>query len=335
MTELIKNQESEQYLEISPVFVNYNESSAFYCGFPFEELSLSVHQMSNCSFWNPIKDPKEKEILENLKENELILNNQINNEINNKLEEKNEIQNFNIFQTINELPLPKPQMEKPKEKGLSENIEITKKSTGDNTNTKKNKINKLIFGVKGEKKIEPRIDYAIKNIKVHISKFMNKYGNELIKKCNFQNRLKKVKLFLPSYNYFTGNSNEKDNSIFLNFTVEQILTYPEKIEKKDKKSNRLQRQNKEIIKDIKDHIEDKYPNDIPEQCQELLNFFSMSYENIVGLFYKSNEYKDYSSSQKTQKLDEQFKKSKGFSLEENIGFIKLMKNYNKKANKAF
>lgn len=332
MTELINNQQSQQFLEISPVFVDYNESSSFPFGFPFEDLSFSkINQMSNANFINQ-EDPKEKEILENIKEKENIYENEINKEPNEPIEpeEKSESQNFNIFQALNELPLPKFEMEKPKEKDLSENIEITKKSTGANTNTNKININKLIFGVKGEKKIEPRIDYAIKNIKVHISKFMNKYGNELIKECNFQNRLKKVKLFLPSYNYFTGNSNEKDNYVFLNFTVEQILTYPDKIEKNSKKNNRLQRQNKEIIKDIKDHIEEKYPDEKPQKCQEMLNFFSMTYEELISLFYKSKLFKDYSSSTKTQKLDEQFIKSKGFSLMENNGFIRLIKNYYKK-----
>ena len=328
MAELIKDQESQQYLIISPVIDEYNESFDIVYGLPYEDLSLSrINQMSNCDFLNQSEDPKEKEILEMIKEKE-----NLNNEINNELEENIELPNFNIFQEVNELPLPKPEKEKQKENGLSE---IENNSTGENTKKNKNNINKLIFGVKGEKNIEPRIDYAIKNIKVHISKFMNKYGNELIKKCNFQNRLKKVKLFLPSYNYFTGNSNEKDNYIFLNFTVEEILTYPEKIEKNPKKSNRLQKQNKEIIKDIKDHIEEKYPNEKPEIYQEMLNFFRMSYENIVSLFYKSNEFKDYSSSQKTQSLDEQFIKSKGFSLMEKNGFIKLMKNYNKKSNKDF
>ena len=332
MTELIFEQGSQQYLEISPAWIDNNETSPFLPGFPFEDLSLSrVNQLSNDRFLNQIESPKEKEILEKLKEKENIIDNDINNEP----EEYSKLENFNMFQSLNELPLPIPEIEKPKEKDLIENIEITKKSTGDNTNSIKNNINKLIFGVKGEKRIEPRIDYAIKNIKVNISKYINKYGNEKIKNCNFQNRLKKVKLFLPSYNYFTGNSNVKDNIIFLNFTVEQVLTYPDKIEPNSKKSNRLQRQNKEIIKDIKDHIEEKYPDEKPEKCQELLNFFRMTYEDIVSLFYKSKEFKDYSSSQKIRKLDEQFIKSKGFSLLENNGFIKLMKNDYKKANKDF
>ena len=331
MAELVKNQESQQYLIISPVLEEYNESSGNVFGLSYEDLSLSrINQMSDCSFFNQIEDPKEKEILENIKEKE-----KLNNEINNEFGEKSELPNFNIFQALNELPLPKPELEKKKENGLSSSIEIENNSTGENTKINKNNINKLIFGVKGEKKIEPRIDYAIKNIKVSISKFMIRYGNELIKKCNFQNRLKKVKLFSPSYNYFTGNSNIKDNYVFLNFTVEQILTYPDKIEKNPKKSNRLQMQNKDIIKDIEDHIEDKYPEEKPEKYQEMINFFRMSYENIVSLFYKSNEFKDYSSSQKTQKLDEQFVKAKGFSLMENNGFIRLMKNDYKKTNKDF
>ena len=73
MAELIKNQESEQFLEISPILEVYNESTAFACGFPFEDLSLSIHQMSSNNFINSIEDPKEKEILENIKEKENLL----------------------------------------------------------------------------------------------------------------------------------------------------------------------------------------------------------------------------------------------------------------------
>ena len=93
----------------------------------------------------------------------------------------------------------------------------------------------------------------------------------------------------------------------------------------------MQRQNKEIITKLKDYIEETYQNEIPEKFQELLNFFKMSYEEIIMLFYKSNQFKDYSSSEKTQKLNEQFQKVKGFSLMENNGLIKLIK-YNNKNN---
>ena len=254
------------------------------------------------------------------------------NKQNIKVKENDDFPNFNIFKEIDQETIPKPiEEEEEEKKEKKESSEIWNKSTGDNTNTKKIKINKLIFGIKGDKKIQQRTDYAIKNIKVYISKFLTNYGNVLIKECNFPNKFKKLKFFLPSYNYFTGNSNEKENKIFLNFTAEQILTYPEEKPKNQKKNNRLQRQNKEIITKLKDYIEETYQNEIPEKFQELLNFFKMSYEEIIMLFYKSNQFKDYSSSEKTQKLDEQFQKVKGFSLMENNGLIKLIK-YNNKNN---
>ena len=322
MYDLIFDQESNQYINISPIFQQNNESSAW--GYEFSNLELPLCEANLFNGENSFKlEENEMEILERIQEDE---------QKNVKMEKKEDFPNFNIFQELNQqsLSIPKPE-KKDIEKKLSakkEEEEIAQNSTGDNTKNSKNNINRLIFGLKSKKTIELRIDYAIKNIKVYISKFLKNYGNKLIKECNFQNRFQKLKIFSPSYDYFTGNSNEKDNSVFLNFTVEQILTYPDEKNKK-KKDNRLQRENQEIIKDLKDYIEKKYEENIPEKMQELLNFFRMTYEEIVALFYKSNQFKDYSSSEKTLKLDELFKKTKGFSLIENNGFIKLMKNYKK------
>ena len=44
MTELINNQQSQQFLEISPVFVDYNESSSFPFGFRQVETQGSEEQ---------------------------------------------------------------------------------------------------------------------------------------------------------------------------------------------------------------------------------------------------------------------------------------------------
>ena len=158
-------------------------------------------------------------------------------------------------------------------------------------------------------------------------KFLKEYGNQLIKECNFKNNLKKLKLFSPSYKYFTGNSNEKENKMFLDFTVEEIFSYPKD---KSKKDNRLQQKNKDIIKKFIDYIEETYPKEVPEPFRKLQNFFRMTYRDIIVLFYDSEQFIDYSSDPKTQFLDEQFTKSKGFSLMEKSSFFKLMKNYNKK-----
>ena len=135
--------------------------------------------------------------------------------------------------------------------------------------------------------------------------------------------MKKLKLFTPNYKYFTGNSNEKDNKIFLNFTVEQIFSY-----NKSKKEIGLQNKNKNTIKKILNYIEDKYTEKVPKSLQKLQNFFKMTFEDIITLFYNSKQFKDYSSEPKTIFLDKQFIKAKGFSLLEKNAFIKLIKNYN-------
>ena len=137
--------------------------------------------------------------------------------------------------------------------------------------------------------------------------------------------MKKLKLFTPNYKYFTGNSNEKDNKIFLNFTVEQIFSY-----NKSKKEIGLQNKNKNTIKKILNYIEDKYKEKVPKTLQMLQNFFKMTFEDIIALFYNSKIFKDYSSDPKTVFLGQQFIKSKGFSLLEKNGLIKLLKNYNSK-----
>ena len=312
----------------SRTFDNINEISN---SIPF---ILGENNYFNDQSINDFQNQRDKEIQENIEKDilKLICKNA------GESEEKETFTNFNIINNLNEIKLPfqeikieeeKQEKEKEKEKEkiknfeIFENLKMSQKSTEDNTNLNQININKLIFDVKGDREIELRIDYAIKHIKVYISKFMKNYGNDLIKKCNFQNQFKNTKLFSPSYYYFTGNSNIKDNGVFLDYTVEQIFTCPEKIS--PKKDNRLQRQNKEIINDLKNYIETNYPNEVPERFQELLNFFRMKYEDIINIFYNSSYFKDYSSSLKTIKLNRQFIKAKGFSLIENNGFIKLMK----------
>ena len=265
---------------------------------------------------------KDKEIQMDIKEYELRY----------KEEEESSVLNINnIIGNLDTPNLPLPVLEiKNKDENLkNEADKSTDKSTDDKTKSKINKINKCLFGLSSEKPklIEPRVDYAIKQFKVYSCKFLKEYGNKLIKECSFKNYLKKIKLFAPSYKYFTGNSNEKENRIFLDFTVEEIFSYPND---KSKKDNRLQQKNKASIKMFLDYIEETYPEEVPEPFQKLQNFFRMTYRDIIILFYGSEQFKDYSSDPKTIFLDEQFTKSKGFSLMEKSAFFKLVKNYNKK-----
>ena len=107
------------------------------------------------------------------------------------------------------------------------NLKMTNPTT-DKTKGKTEITKKEIFGIKTQKKMDilPRIDYAIKNFKVNAVKYIKDHANELIRKCKFKGELKNTKLFAPSNKYFTGVSNEKENKVFLDFTVAEIFYYP-------------------------------------------------------------------------------------------------------------
>ena len=305
-------EESSNFIVPSPLLENENLESSNW-GFP--EVKDNIYQREEIEL--PINKKlcnlaieKEKEFLEMEKMGM----------IDNLIEEK--IMNNNEFRLIDLKNIFPP---KPDKLYLFAN-----NSTNDKSNNRTNKINKCIFGIKYQKKIEPRIDYAIKNFKVGAIRYLKEIGNQLIKNCKFPNKLKKLKLFSPSYKYFTGNSNISENILFLDFSVEQIFSYPEgNIQKND---NKLQRKNKEIIKNFKEYIEEKHPDEVSETFQKLINFFNMTFQDGIKLFYESNEFENYSSSQKTKFLDEQFVKAKEVSLLEKNGFLKFLNNYNKGNN---
>lgn len=301
----IFNQESNDNLNLSLLNAESGFQDTFIKDYPNNDLSLS-----KLNSYIIIKENLETDNKPKIEQSNQVINEQ---------NENNNLVDFNILTKLNQQNEPLPKVE------------------NDNSTGSKTKDNEILpqklFKIKNKDSIEPRVDYAIKNIKVQISKFLKDYGNSLIKKCNFQNKLKNYKLFLPSYPYFTGNSNEKQNRVFINFTVEQVLSYPEEKnnlknnKNKKVKDNRLQRQNKEIIKQFKEYIEEKYPDEAPEQFQDLLNFFRMTYEDIIILFYNSEYYKNYLSSKKAEQYNEQFIKTKGYSLLEKNGLIKLLKKH--------
>ena len=323
----------KRYIDVSPLFLSISRNSSNPHLFS-DPSFVSRSDAYKDSFFNfeDIKSKKKiesQEILEKDKELQMAIRGY-------KLREKEEEESSGLnidnimgnLETPN-LPLPVPEIKAKDEDLKNEEDKNTNKSTDDKTKSKISKINKCLFGLSSQKPklIEPRIDYAIKQFKVYSCKFLKEYGCQLIKECNFKNNLKKIKLFAPSYKYFTGNSNEKENRMFLDFTVEEIFSYPND---KSKKDNRLQQKNKNSIKILLDYIEETYPKEVPERFQKLQNFFRMTYRDIIVLFYGSEQFKDYSSDPKTIFLDEQFTKSKGFSLMEKSAFFKLMKNYNEK-----
>ena len=168
--------------------------------------------------------------------------------------------------------------------------------------------------------ILPRIDYAIKNFKVNAVKYIKDHANELIRKCKLKGELKNTKLFAPSNKYFTGVSNEKENKVFLDFTVAEIFYYPNLEFGKD---IRLQQDNKKTIMKLRQKFDDI--KELPEEYQELKTFLDMTFADAVILFYKSEEFVKYKQDERTLFLDSQFIKVKGFSLLKTNAFLELMR----------
>lgn len=247
-----------------------------------------------------------------------------------KFEKVNKEESLEISPKISEIMQSKnPFNEKEEDVQFYLEKEKKQKSTTNNT-TDKSKNGKIelkkenIFGLETNKQPEilPRIDYAIKNFKVTAVKFIKEYGNKLIKECKFKGELKNKKLFSPSNKYFTGISNEKENNIFLDFTVAELLSYPND-EFGDIKDNRLQQNNKKIIQKMKEVINDM--KIITKEYKDLLDYFNMTFENALILFYESNEFSIYKETEKAKYLDSQFIKVKGFSLLKKNSFIAMMR----------
>ena len=274
-------------------------------------------------------------LFEKEKNNEENINSNVLFTIQNKMEFENDFKNMlynnneednnsiELFYFANNLDIPLPLPENNPEKKENNITDISIKST--EIKSSEISLNRCIFETKSGKRIEQRVDYAIKNIKVHIINFLKKEINHIIILCFFPKQLKILKLFSPSYKYFTGNSNEKNNKIFLDFTVEKIFIYPEG--KAEKNDNRLQRRNKEIIQTFKTYINNIYLKEkrIPEQYQKLLNYFNMTFQDVIINFYESNQFKEFISSPKAKFLDEHFIKIKGFSLLEKNSFFRWLK----------
>ena len=89
-----------------------------------------------------------------------------------KEEEKEDIIDKSIFNDINIKSPPHLIPEDIKNEKNEENNKTNKSTDDKSINIIKGDINKCIFGLSNAKKIEPRIDYSIKNIKVYIIKYL-------------------------------------------------------------------------------------------------------------------------------------------------------------------
>jgi len=214
-----------------------------------------------------------------------------------------------------------------KKEGHTDNSNSQNNKQTANTSKESEKIEPTLISFNVEKsqskKREKRIDYHLKYFKSKFSKFLTNYGKKMISKINLLEDLKALKLHLPNYKSFTGNPTEKDNRMFLDFSVKEIFSYY----KNENCSISHQKANKRTIELILNFINGSPENE--EKYGEIKSFFEMGLEDAYELFYKSEEFIKYSEEDKTKELDKEFERERGFSLLETNAFVKAMKMYKK------
>ena len=161
-----------------------------------------------------------------------------------------------------------------------------------------------------------RVDDAKIHFKVAINKFALNKLNSMIKKSCLSNKLKK-KFHVPNYTLFTSNVRELDNSEFLSYQLKDILTI-------GKEQNFWQGNNYYNIQRIFNNRK------FPEETKKIKDFLNLTYEDIIRLFYESENFQKFKDDELTEFFDEGIKKEKNICLLKDYGLIKLFKMTNKK-----
>ena len=163
-----------------------------------------------------------------------------------------------------------------------------------------------------------RQDYYIKQFKVQYSIWLRNILNT--KLSSFLQRIKSNKKNIKFYPLnslkFTANPKYKDNKVFLSMKIKDIL-----IIGIDGNRNSNQKKNKENIEQIEKMGKQYNIND------ELIEFLNITMEESINLFYKSEQFIQFKSSNQAKINDNKFYKEKKFSLLENNGFVFLVKNF--------
>jgi hypothetical protein len=193
---------------------------------------------------------------------------------------------------------------------ISKANELKKKSNGE----KIFEINKPIY----------RKDYYIKKFKKNFFKYLINYGRILIKKCNFDQGIKKLKFHLPNYKKYQGNPKEKANYEFLEKTVKEVFMDYDKV---NDEGNANQIINEKLINNI--YLKKNFPSNKEEES--LKNFFEMSIEEALETYYKKSfEFNEFKKDRIIKYYDKMFYKERNrnislLKLDEGNGFIKYVK----------
>lgn len=172
-------------------------------------------------------------------------------------------------------------------------------------------------------KVSYRLDYYKKAFKVNCFKYLTDSLNALLKPL--PKELSGEKFFKPNHDSFTSNVKEKDNLIFLSMTLKKAFTYYIRSDKKVK-GIKKQEKNENLINNIFNY-EPKNKNDL-SQLEELKKYLNKTVEKHIELYYESESFKSFSREEKIKFFDKEFLNEKGFSMLQENGFIKLIKNTN-------
>ena len=161
----------------------------------------------------------------------------------------------------------------------------------------------------------PRIDDWKINFREKINKWFIKSLNKKIRKSDLSKELKK-KIHSPNYLKFTEKVTAESTYKDLVKRMSTILC----IGKEEYKNHR---QNYENIQAILE-FHKKNPT---KSVGEIVKFLSMTYEEVIEEFYKSDEYEELKDDETAKFYDEEVVKEKNISLFENNGLIRLFKSY--------
>ena len=190
-------------------------------------------------------------------------------------------------------------------------------------NVKNNVLTQKIFEInKVIKNDMPiyRLDYYKKIFIKNFLRYLLNYTKNLIFKCNFEENIRKKKLHMPNYKLYAGNPKEKDNKDFLKKTIKKVFMDYDKLS--DKGVGR-QKGNEKLINKI--YEIDSFPS--TENENKLNEFFNMTIEKGIELYYESDEFQLFKNDKTNQYYDKMFynEKNRKISLFEKNGFIKLVK----------
>ena len=167
----------------------------------------------------------------------------------------------------------------------------------------------------------PRIDDWKINFRVKINKWFIKSLNKKILKSDLSKELKK-KIHSPNYLKFTEKVTAESTYKDLVKRMSTILCI-------GKEEFKNQRQNYENIQAILE-FHKKNPT---KSVGEIVKFLSMTYEEVIEEFYKSDEYEKLKENETARFYDEEIVKEKSISLFDNNGLIRLFKSYFQKDDK--